>query len=97
VEEKNPCEKYIRKVGGNITDVTPCILSDPYQRFRGINCLYIQGRRVLFILYFSTLKIEAAETLLTTCQTTRRHIPEECNIHNHRSENHKSNSKEKSI
>jgi hypothetical protein len=44
-------------------------------------------------LIFSTLKMEAicsSETSVATQQTTRRHIPEDDTLHNHRCENLKS-------
>jgi hypothetical protein len=48
---------------------------------------------VLAEIFSSTLKMEAigsSETSVATQQTTRRHIPEDDTLHNHRSENLKS-------
>jgi hypothetical protein len=48
---------------------------------------------VLAEIISSTLKMEAicsSETTLATQQTTRRHIPEDDTLHNHRCENLKS-------
>jgi hypothetical protein len=48
---------------------------------------------VLAEIIYSTLKMEAicsSETSVATQQTTRRHIPEDDTLHNHRRENLKS-------
>jgi hypothetical protein len=49
---------------------------------------------VSYLVYSSTLKMESAcpsETSVEFQRTTRRYIPEDRTLHNHRCENHKSN------
>jgi hypothetical protein len=74
------------------------------RRFGGTYRLHLQGRRnnfsfppvyllVLAEIISSTLKLEAicsSETSVATQQTTRRHIPEDDILHNHRCANLKS-------
>jgi hypothetical protein len=55
--------------------------------------LHLLARRFLAALIFSTLKMNAicsSETSVDTQRTTRRYIPEDSTLHNHRCENLKS-------
>jgi hypothetical protein len=72
------------------------------RRFGGTCRFHLQGRRIVqfatcllagLLNYSSTLKMEAirsSETSGTNLRTTRRHIPEDDTLHNHRCENLKS-------
>jgi hypothetical protein len=80
-------------------DMMPCSPLSCTPRFGGTYHLHLQGRRQATCLltgllnYSSTLKMEAicsSETSGATQRTTRRHIPEDYTLHNHRSENLKS-------
>jgi hypothetical protein len=83
-------------------DVTPCSLLSCKRRFGGTYRLHLQGRRNNFSrnqqvsrwkIISSTLKMEAicsSETSVTNQETTRRHIPEDDTLPNHRCENLKS-------
>jgi hypothetical protein len=72
-------------------DMTPCSPLSITRRFGGSYRLHLQGRGLLN--YSSILKMEAicsSKTSGTTQRTTRRHIPEDDTLHNHRCENLKS-------
>jgi hypothetical protein len=78
-------------------DMTPCSALSCTRRFGGTYRLHLQGRRMFSKpaskQVASTLKMEAipsSETSGTTQRTTRRHIPEEDTLENHRCENLKS-------
>jgi hypothetical protein len=77
-------------------DMTPCSLLSSNRRLGGTYRLHLQDRRTLLVLakiISSTLKMEAiysSETSVATQQTTRRLIPEDDTLHNHRCENLKS-------
>jgi hypothetical protein len=70
-----------------------CIVNNTTFRKLGLFCLLPAYLLVLAEIISSTLKMEAicsSETSVATQQTTRRHIPEDDNLHNHRCENLKS-------
>jgi hypothetical protein len=78
-------------------DITPCCPLKVNRRFGGTYCLNLQGRAELccFTLVSSsanssTLKMEAIWSFETSAdfqRTTRRYIPEDGTLHNHRCEN----------
>jgi hypothetical protein len=74
-------------------DVTPCSLLSCNRRFGRTYRLSPAYLLVLAEIISSALKMEAissSETSVATQQTTRRHIPEDDTLHNHRCENLKS-------
>jgi hypothetical protein len=74
-------------------DMTPCSALSCIRRFGGTYGLHLQGRRIVQQTSeqaVGSLKMEAirsSETSGTTQRTTRRHIPGDDNLHNHRCEN----------
>jgi hypothetical protein len=82
-------------------DITSCNPLRVIRRFGGTYRLHLQGRKIsrarnqrerwfLAQIIFSTLKMEAtcfSETSADTQRTTRRYIPEDGTLHNHRCEN----------
>jgi hypothetical protein len=71
-------------------DMTPSSPLSFNRRFKGTYRLHLQGRWFFAELISSTLKMEAIcsfETSGETQRTTRRHIPEDDTLHNHRCEN----------
>jgi hypothetical protein len=92
--------KYLLK-GTIFWDITPCSPLNVNRRFGETYHLHLQGRRLLdtcfyagsCLVYSSTLKMEAlfsSETSIDIERTTRRYIPEDSTLHNHRCENLKS-------
>jgi hypothetical protein len=79
-------------------DTTPYSPLSFNRRFGGTHRLHLQGCHLLACWIFaelisSTLKMEAicsSETSVETQRTTRRHIPEDDTLPNHRCENLKS-------
>jgi hypothetical protein len=84
-------------------DITACSPVRFNRRFGGTYRLHLQGWKISLARnrsedewqasYSSTLKMEAicsSETSLDTQRTTRRYIPEDGTLHNHRCENLKS-------
>jgi hypothetical protein len=78
-------------------DMTPCSPLNCTRRFGGTYRLHLQGQLATCLLAgllnYSTLKMEAirsSETSGAIQRTTRRHIPEDDTLHNHRCENLKS-------
>jgi hypothetical protein len=87
-----------------VWDITPCSPLNVNRRFGGTYRLHLQDRKnklsksfvhAGFLLgLFSTLKMEAicsSETSVDVQRTTRRYIPEDSTLHDHRCENLKSN------
>jgi hypothetical protein len=75
--------------------VTPCSLLRCNRCFGGTYCLHLQGRRKFqqepaSKQVASRSAICSSETSVACQQTTRRHIPEDDSLHNHRCENLKS-------
>jgi hypothetical protein len=69
-------------------DIAPCNPLSVNRHFGGTYRLHLQGRTCR--TYFFDLKMEAicsSETLVDTQRTTRRYIPEDGSLYNHRSEN----------
>jgi hypothetical protein len=63
-----------------------------YNAVQSVEC-HLHARWFLAEIIFSTLKMEAifsSETSVDPQQTTRRYIPEDGTLHNHRCENLKS-------
>jgi hypothetical protein len=84
----------------NFWDIMPCSPLSVNRRFGGAYRLHLQGRIskwchllvrwILAELIFPTLKMEAisaSETSADTQRTSRRYIPEDGTLHNHRCEN----------
>jgi hypothetical protein len=80
-------------------DITQCSPLSVNRRFGGTNRLHLQGRKnklskkPAWKQVASILKMEAtfsSETSVDTLRTTRRYIPEDGTLHNHRCENLKS-------
>jgi hypothetical protein len=94
----NNCPEMTCKLKSTIfREITPCSLFSVNQSFGGTYLLHLQchllSRWFLAQLIFSTLKMEAicsSETSVDTPQNTRRYIPEDGSLHNHRCEDLKS-------
>jgi hypothetical protein len=77
-------------------DMTPCSALSGTRSFGGTYRLHLQGRRIvqhLLARCFAELFYDpedGGDTSGTTQRTTRRHIPEEDSLQNHRCENLKS-------
>jgi hypothetical protein len=73
-------------------DMTPCSPLSFNRRFGGTYRLHLQGLRNNFSKNQQGSRWEAcsSETSVETRRTTRRHIPEDDTLHNHRCENLKS-------
>jgi hypothetical protein len=65
-------------------DITPCSLLSVNRRFGGTYRLHLQGRRI------GRARNQRASRSVDTQWTTRRYIPEDNTLHNHRCENLKS-------
>jgi hypothetical protein len=74
-------------------DVTPCSLLSFNRRFGGTYRLQLHGRRNNFSKNQQVNRWQAPATQ----QTTRRHIPEDDTLHNHRCENLKSYKKQNAL
>jgi hypothetical protein len=76
-------------------DITPCSPLKADRLFGGIYRLHLQQAFTLvsYLAYSSTLKMEAicsSEISVGFQRTTRRYLPEDGTLHNHRCENLKS-------
>jgi hypothetical protein len=98
-------EQRTRVTSSIFWDITPCSPLNVNRRFGGKSCLHLQDRRInrarnrheagskFFLAYSSTFKMDAicsSETSVDFQRTTRRYIPEDGTLHNHRCENLKS-------
>jgi hypothetical protein len=83
-----PCSSLVnRRFGKNIS---PPSSGSRISQARNNLCLPCAFTQVCCLAYSSALKMEAissSETSVDTQRTTRRYIPEDCTLHNHRCEN----------